>query len=76
MLTSAQLDWASPLAVLLWASLSCGPACGSACSPPWTEDRRQYAMAPMTPEKPGPTCGITPSSPAGPTSFSPMTPPN
>ena len=36
MLTNAQLDSASPLAVLLPASPSCGPACGSACSPPST----------------------------------------
>ena len=77
MLTSAQLDSASPLAVLLLgqpqlrASMRLGVLAAL--------DQRigvRYAMAPMTPDETAGTCGITPSSPAGPTSFSPMTPPN
>ena len=36
MLTSDQLDSASPLAVLLLGQPPLRAACGSACSPPWT----------------------------------------
>ncbi len=78
MLTSAQLDSASPLAVLLLgqpqlrASMRLGVLAAL--------DQRigvRYAMAPMTRRaKPAGTCGITPSSPAAPTPFSATTPPN
>ena len=77
MLTSAQLDSASPLAVLLLgqpqlrASMRLGVLAAL--------DQRigvRYAMAADDPRRNRrPTCGITPSSPAAPTPCSATTPP-